>query len=533
MSTTDLGGAGSLIVADDLFASLRKHEELALIDMRTPRLHGRGHIVGSVNLDLGRLASRAATLLPHHGAPIVLVDDGADVLAAQARAILADLGYLRVRTLAGGVDAWRRSGFDLHSGAALEMKAFGGWVRRTYHTPVITAEELWSRLDARGDVIVLDVRNEDEFRRGTLPGASHAPLGDVESRALSLVTSPHQTIVATCISLTRGVLAAQTLIDAGVPNPVYALEGGAMSWILAGGTLAPGQPQSPAEMSHTSPKDHGVEPMPVAVLAAESAGHSLWAFDVRASGSELMGIPKLSAGELIHSREAYFGATGGYVGLLDSGSFSRAASAARWLRAYGIVHPFVIDVAQARDLSALVRDRRSWMYERDDQDRTPALTDSCVPRSEGATLLDLSTSRDYLRAHPRGFAWASANRLLLEAASPERLLLTAPDVTDARQVAQALRRQGKEATYAPYTEEALAELGAPLTTNLPQFRHEIDDRPPGTFKDGRGNLHEMARYLDWELNLFNQLVDEPAIAFEGDSAGSPLLLHTTEAGAES
>ena len=59
----------------------------------------------------------------------------------------------------------------------------------------LSAEELQERL-VRGDVVVLDVRPEPEYRAGHIAGARSAPLSALEGVAAAL--SPRQDIVAYC-----------------------------------------------------------------------------------------------------------------------------------------------------------------------------------------------------------------------------------------------------------------------------------------------------------------------------------------------
>jgi rhodanese-related sulfurtransferase/DNA-binding MarR family transcriptional regulator len=59
----------------------------------------------------------------------------------------------------------------------------------------IGCDELWDRLQ-KGDVIVLDVRPEEEYRAGHLPGAIFVPPGEVEWRLASLPRD--REIVAYC-----------------------------------------------------------------------------------------------------------------------------------------------------------------------------------------------------------------------------------------------------------------------------------------------------------------------------------------------
>jgi rhodanese-related sulfurtransferase len=107
--------------------------------------------------------------------------------------------------------------------------------RRAYlgadDTQAVTTEELWRRLDA-GDVVVVDVRPEPEYRAGHLPGALHIPLEELSDRISELPAD--QEIVAYC----RGrycVLAhdAVQLLNAGGRSARPASEG-ALEWRLTG-----------------------------------------------------------------------------------------------------------------------------------------------------------------------------------------------------------------------------------------------------------------------------------------------------------
>ncbi|WP_145539675.1 ArsR/SmtB family transcription factor [Yersinia kristensenii] len=67
--------------------------------------------------------------------------------------------------------------------------------RRREHLEAITQDELLGRMQ-EGSIILLDVRPEDEYRQGHLPGAIHIPVEELESRLVEL--SPNQEVVAYC-----------------------------------------------------------------------------------------------------------------------------------------------------------------------------------------------------------------------------------------------------------------------------------------------------------------------------------------------
>lgn len=80
-----------------------------------------------------------------------------------------------------------------------------------------------------GEIIVLDVREPDEFEQGAIPGAILAPRGLLESSVSNHLTSADQEVVLYCAGGARSALAAKTLEDMGYGN-VWSLEGGFTRW---------------------------------------------------------------------------------------------------------------------------------------------------------------------------------------------------------------------------------------------------------------------------------------------------------------
>lgn len=84
------------------------------------------------------------------------------------------------------------------------------------------------RLAADGAVLLLDVREPDEWEAGHAPGATHVPLGDLDPAALPT----DRPIVAVCRSGNRSGKAAETLSAAGLT--VHNMAGGMNAWVAAG-----------------------------------------------------------------------------------------------------------------------------------------------------------------------------------------------------------------------------------------------------------------------------------------------------------
>jgi adenylyltransferase/sulfurtransferase len=91
----------------------------------------------------------------------------------------------------------------------------------------IAARDLKQRLDAAGDVILLDVRNPAEHALGRIPGATLIPLGDLSARLGEL--PKHRPIVCYCHTGKRSQRAGSLLQSSGFTD-VASLAGGIAAW---------------------------------------------------------------------------------------------------------------------------------------------------------------------------------------------------------------------------------------------------------------------------------------------------------------
>lgn len=100
----------------------------------------------------------------------------------------------------------------------------------------VTARETQDRI-ARGEPIVLiDIREQNEWNLGHAAGAMYIGRGVLESQIESRVPRDAQ-IVLYCASGNRTALAARTLGEMGYSN-VASMAGGFRDWIATGGEVA-------------------------------------------------------------------------------------------------------------------------------------------------------------------------------------------------------------------------------------------------------------------------------------------------------
>jgi rhodanese-related sulfurtransferase len=86
------------------------------------------------------------------------------------------------------------------------------------------------------DLVLIDVRNDDEVARGVIQGAQHIPLSSLPQALGKL--SKKSSIVFYCHSGIRSAHAASYLAEHDY-HDVYNLAGGIIAWANAGFTFSP------------------------------------------------------------------------------------------------------------------------------------------------------------------------------------------------------------------------------------------------------------------------------------------------------
>ena len=225
--------------------------EIAVLDTREYGQFGDGHLLFASNCPYSVLEKRIRRLVPNMATPCLLYDAG-DGVSRKAARRMEEIGYTNILSIDGGAPGWQKAGFPLFAGVNVPTKAFGEMIEATRHTPRIDSEELalWSK-DGKPFLLV-DTRPPAEHAKMTLPGAVNLPNGELIHRLHALNLAPEMPIVLHCAGRTRGLIGTQTLIDAGIENPVFAFENGTQGWALSGRELVRGQ--SPAALPELSPE---------------------------------------------------------------------------------------------------------------------------------------------------------------------------------------------------------------------------------------------------------------------------------------
>ncbi len=322
-------------------------EEIALLDLRHEAAYATGHPLFAANMAAGRIAIEAAARLPRKDVPIVVYDAGEGLLA-EAAGQFAALGYTDIRELEGGLEGWRRAGFEIFIDVNSYAKAFGELVESRRHTPSLSAEEVARLLSSKADVRILDVRRPDEYTTMNIPGSVSVPGAELVLRAGHVAPDSKTTIVVNCAGRTRSIIGAQSLINAGIANKVVALRNGTMGWTLANQTLEHGADRRGGIGRFEGAKDEArevayragvrhLDSREAAVLDADRT-RTLYRFDVRPvedyAAGHIKGFRHYPGGQLVQEIDMAAPVRGARILLTDDRAV-RADMTASWLAQMG------------------------------------------------------------------------------------------------------------------------------------------------------------------------------------------------------
>ena len=82
----------------------------------------------------------------------------------------------------------------------------------------ITAEQAKEIMDSEEGYIILDVRTQEEYDEGHIPGAILIPYDEILEKAESVLTDKDQLILVYCRSGRRSKIAAEALAELGYTN---------------------------------------------------------------------------------------------------------------------------------------------------------------------------------------------------------------------------------------------------------------------------------------------------------------------------
>lgn len=532
--------------AKELFKS---QEVFALLDVREQEEFSRAHLLLASCAPLSRLEFLAEKLVPCKNTLVVLLDDGNEGVNSRAHrgaAVLARLGYCAISVLDGGLVAWKEAGYVTVTGVGALSKGFGEYVESVQQTPRLTPEEIKTLADAGADMVIIDVRPREEYLNMHVPGAVNAPGCEITYRLFDLAPNPDTRVLISCAGRTRSIIGTQTLRNAGIPNPVAALQGGTMNWRLSGFELECGV------MPRTAPPSAeglDVARQRAAVVAArygvsfvdaatvrqwqdEAETSPLYLFDVRQpeeyAAGHLPGSRNAPGGQLVQATDEYAAVRNARFVLIDDTEV-RAVMTAHWLVQMGL--PRIAVLKGGLGGSGFGREGLEYGPEPAAIPALPPASNGRAPRSlppGGLTemrvnaasplVINVGMSDIHRKGHIPGAVWVPRGYLKKAAEkypSPSSVVLTADNGSHAVLAAHDAMPLWPETDIFVLDGGTSAWTGAGLTleTGMPEALSPEDDIWYKPYTDVNASPDAMRGYFDWEFGLVDKILEDGCVNF--------------------
>ena len=489
--------------------------EIALFDVREHGQYGESHLFLATSVPYSRLEYEAARLAPRKSVRLVVYDENGSGVSVKAAQALIQQGYQNIYVLSGGTQGWQDAGFNVFAGVNLPSKTFGELVEHQCHTPRVSAHDLVKMMSDKEDFIVLDGRPQSEFKKMSIPGAQCCPNGELAYRIKSHVASQDTKIIINCAGRTRSIIGAQTLINLGIKNPIFALENGTQGWYLNDYVLDHGkvaqyaQPKVDEEMLLAS--QALVKKFDIPVISDEQflswkndTDRSLYLCDVRtAEEFALDGLPgaqNTPGGQFIQATDQFVGVRNARIVLYDSDGV-RAITVASWLKQMG--HDVAVLREGVKSTVSLPSTQIDHLL-----GLAPIKTTDlqAMDQNDAVTILDIRGSMQYRKAHLPNALWAIRPRLqeILRGAQKSILIISDDPALTCGALLELkgldLNIQVYELPDSGFPKElkTVSTAAIPPDSDCIDFLFFVHDRHDG-------NKDAARRYLEWETGLIAQL----------------------------
>jgi rhodanese-related sulfurtransferase len=207
-------GGFAVISTDDLKGFMERKDKMVLIDARTPEEYREAHIVGAINIPEKDFEQASSQLPADKGTLLVFYCNGVKCGKSKRVAFkTAPLGYTAIFIYGEGIPVWEESNLPLETGAGYGKKI---------ETTMLKPKELNALIKAEGnDCVLVDTRDEAEFREGHIPAAINIPAESLAIR--SDILPKEKKIIVYCNTGSRSYLAYKKLIGLAYPKIYQAL----------------------------------------------------------------------------------------------------------------------------------------------------------------------------------------------------------------------------------------------------------------------------------------------------------------------
>lgn len=189
--------------------STERHNGAVVVDVRLPDEFTRNFISGAINIAWSprSLPDRLQKLVPP---PARLAFVATEEQYDRLQQVLAPLGYTLVGRIEPDASSWTSEGYELASVANLEL------------------EQVLNRGE---ELLLVDVRDDDEWAEGHASDAYHLPLPTLPERAASFASEvgDTQAVAIICEAGVRSSTAA-SILHSFLKGPIYNVPAGMYGW---------------------------------------------------------------------------------------------------------------------------------------------------------------------------------------------------------------------------------------------------------------------------------------------------------------
>jgi rhodanese-related sulfurtransferase len=334
-----------------------------------------------------------------------------------------------------------------------------------------------------------------------------------------LAPKPETLVIVNCAGRTRSIIGTQSLINAGIPNPIAALRNGAIGWRLARQRLAHGASLTFPQTSEVERLAAEQSARAVAVKAGlkevsaeevarwvQDRERTTYLFDVRTPGEyvegHLPGFRSAPGGQLVQETNMFAPVRGARIVLCDTDGV-RARMTGSWLRQMGweawtISRVAVETLTQTRSVETALPP-------------LPEIPDWAEVNFESLqshandVVLDFSPGIVYRAGHLADSLFASRDHLdevLANIASYDRYVVTASDPVLALFAWNDIRGATDKPVLLLDRNSIPVAL---LSSASPRYACTMQDRYMRPYEGTAAGDGAMQAYLVWEAGLVEQL----------------------------
>ncbi|WP_273322568.1 rhodanese-like domain-containing protein [Vallitalea guaymasensis] len=204
---------------DNLKAMIDNKEDFYLLSIRGEKDFNEGHIAGASNIPWGAGMEKQFATLPKDKPVVVYCYTGQT--AGQTVAGLRLLGIDAVSLNGGlGMDAnaplgWSNKGYEVVADGVVEAGVNSYFANMPEHIYKINQKEFIEKVKADEDMVIVDIRTAEDYKKGHVKGAYNAPWGPAIAENITKI-SQDKDVYIYCYSGQTAGQAVMTLNLAGI-----------------------------------------------------------------------------------------------------------------------------------------------------------------------------------------------------------------------------------------------------------------------------------------------------------------------------